>query len=237
MLKAAPQPVSASTTRGSVVARASTLAGVESFSASIARAFAAQAIVAVILSGLLIIIYVWVRFAAFRYSMAAMLSTLHDCIVAVGMIALAGVIVKYFPGPAAAIGLMDFKIDLNVVAAVLTILGYSLNDSIVIMDRIRENRGKLTYASAAVINRSVNETISRTIITGGSTIIATTVLYIYGGEAIRAFAFCFLVGVLVGTYSSVAIAAPLVWSRKSDPTSGGVAPTAPTEGGPAPQPA
>lgn len=219
------------------LARASTLAGVESFSASIARAFAAQAIVAVILSGILIIIYVWVRFAAFRYSLAAMLSTLHDCIVAVGMIALAGVFVKYFPGPAAAIGLLDFKIDLNVVAAVLTILGYSLNDSIVIMDRIRENRGKLTYASAAVINRSVNETISRTIITGGSTIIATTVLYIYGGEAIRAFAFCFLVGVLVGTYSSVAIAAPLVWSRKSDPTSGGVAPTAPTEGGPAPQPA
>ena len=194
--------------------RENSLAGVESFSPSIAKTFAAQAIVALILSGVLIIIYVWVRFAHLRYSLAAILATLHDCIVALGFIAAAGYVVQFAPGLAQALGLLDFKVDLNVIAAVLTILGYSLNDTIVIMDRIRENRGKLPFATAAIINRSINETLGRTFITSGLTIIATGVLYVWGGEAIRAFAFCFLVGVLTGTYSSVAVAAPVVWSRK-----------------------
>jgi len=192
------------------MSRETTLAGMESFSPSIAATFAAQAIVATLLSAVLIIIYVWIRFSSFRYSLAAMAATLHDCIVAVGAIAASSYALQLFPGFAEAIGLRDFKIDLNVVAAVLTILGYSLNDTIVIMDRIRETKGKSPFASIAIVNQSINETVSRTLITSGLTIAATLVLYIFGGEAVRAFAFCFLVGVLTGTYSSVAVAGPIV---------------------------
>jgi SecD/SecF fusion protein len=201
--------------------RENTLAGLESFSPSIAASFTAQAIVATLLSAVLIIIYVWVRFASFRFSVAAIVATLHDCVVAVGFIAMSGYLVKANPGLADAMGIRDFKIDLNVVAAVLTILGYSLNDTIVILDRVRETKGKLAYASEEIINRSINETLSRTFITSGTTVIATTVLYIFGGEAVRAFAFCFLVGVVTGTYSSVAIACPIVWTRKANSMAGG----------------
>jgi SecD/SecF fusion protein len=98
----------------------------------------------------------------------------------------------------------------------LTLIGYSLNDTIVIMDRIRENRGKLPYASKKVINRSINETISRTLVTSGTTLLAILLLYIDGGPGVHAFSYALLVGVLVGTYSSIAVASPLVWSRKRD---------------------
>ena len=196
--------------------RENTLAGLESFSPSIAASFTAQAIVATLLSAVLIIIYVWVRFASFRFSMAAIMATLHDCVVALGFIAMSGYLFRANPALADALGIRDFKVDLNVVAAVLTILGYSLNDTIVILDRVRETKGKLPYATEAIIDRSINETISRTFITSGLTIIATLVLYIFGGEAVRAFAFCFLVGVITGTYSSVAVACPIVWTRKAN---------------------
>jgi SecD/SecF fusion protein len=196
----------------------STSASVESFSAQIAQTFLLQAIGAVLLSAFLVVIYIFVRFNSLRYSIAAIATTLHDCLVAVGFIALAGVVTKYIPAAAAVLGLLPFKIDLNVIAAVLTILGYSLNDTVVVMDRIREIKGKLPYASRRIINDSINQTLSRTIITGGTTFIATIVLYVMGGEAVRAFSFCFIVGILVGTYSSIAVAAPIVWVRKSDPT-------------------
>ncbi|MFN7439035.1 MAG: protein translocase subunit SecD [Phycisphaerales bacterium] len=198
--------------------RASTLPGVEKFDASVARTFTAQAIIAVVISVLLVVIYVWVRFASFRYSAACIVSTLHDCIVAVGFIAVAEVFFAAAPTTASAMGILPFKIDLNVIAAVLTILGSSLNDTIVILDRIRENRGKLPGATRQIINTSINQTFSRTLMTGGSVIAATFVLYFLGGEALRSFSYCFIVGVLTGTYSSVAIGAPLVWSRNLDPT-------------------
>ena len=87
-----------------------------------------------------------------------------------------------------------------------------------IMDRIRENRGKLPYASREAVNNAVNSTISRTVITSGTTFIAAMILYTYGGEGVRAFSFALACGVIVGTYSSVAIAAPLVWSSRKDRT-------------------
>ena len=102
------------------------------------------------------------------------------------------------------------------IGAFLTIIGYSLNDTIIIMDRIRENRGKLDYASRTVVNLAINQTISRTVITSGTTLAAVIILYIFGGEGVRAFSFTLLVGVIVGTYSSIAVAAPLVWSSKHD---------------------
>lgn len=194
-----------------------TLASVQSFSPAVAKTFQAQAIVAVLLSTLMIVIYVWVRFNSLRYSIAAIATTLHDCFVAIGFVALATVIYRNFPGLAGTLGILPFKIDLNVVAAVLTILGYSLNDTIIVMDRIRENRGKLPYASRKIINDAVNQTVSRTIITAGTTFLATMVLYLFGGEGVRVFAYTMLIGILVGTYSSIAVAAPLIWSRSADP--------------------
>jgi len=198
------------------LAQTTTLSNVESFSPQIARTFQAQAIIAVLLSSILVIIYVWVRFGSLSYSMAAILTTLHDCLVAVGAIALAQILCKMMPGPSAALGILPFKLDLNLVAAVLTILGFSLNDTIIVMDRIREVKGKLAHASKAIINESINKTISRTIITSGTTFFAVIVLYCFGGEAVRGFSYAMLIGVFVGTYSSIAVAAPLVWSEKHD---------------------
>lgn len=193
-----------------------TLASVQSFSPAIAETFRAQALVAVTLSLLLITIYIWVRFGSVRYSLAAIVCLIHDVLICIGLIALSE---KLYHSPTAepvarALLILPFKIDLNLIAALLTIIGYSLNDSIIVMDRIRENRGRLPFASAKVINLSINQTVSRTVITSGTTLLALLILYIFGGEGVRGFAFAMLIGVVVGTYSSIAIAAPLVWSSK-----------------------
>lgn len=195
-----------------------TLASVQTFSPVIAESFKQTAIVSVIMSFMLILIYIWVRFGSVRYSMAAIACLLHDVLVVIGLIALAEIVYdnETLQPIAQAIGIQPFKIDLNLVAAILTIIGYSLNDTIIIMDRIRENRGKLPYASAKVINDSVNQTVSRTVITSGTTLIATLILFIWGGDGVRAFSYALMMGVIVGTYSSIAVAAPLVWSRKTD---------------------
>jgi len=194
-----------------------TLASVQSFSPVIAETFQQTAIVSVVLSLLLILIYIWVRFGSVRYSAAAIATLLHDVLIMIGLIALAEILYDHevTAGLAQPLGIQPFKIDLNLVAAILTIIGYSLNDTIIIMDRIRENRGKLPYASREVINLSINQTISRTVITSGTTFIATLILYVFGGDGVRAFSYALLAGVAVGTYSSIAVAAPLVWSRKS----------------------
>jgi len=194
-----------------------TLASVQSFSPAIAETFRAQALVSVTLSLLLITIYIWVRFGSVRYSLAAIVCLVHDVLICIGLIALAEIL---YHSPttepmARALLILPFKIDLNLVAALLTIIGYSLNDSIIVMDRIRENRGRLPFASAKVINLSINQTISRTVITSGTTLLALLILYVFGGEGVRGFAFAMLIGVMVGTYSSIAIAAPLVWSNRN----------------------
>jgi SecD/SecF fusion protein len=133
------------------------------------------------------------------------------------------------------VGLMPFKIDLAMIAAFLTIVGYSLNDSIIIMDRIRENRGKLPYATADAVNSAVNQTISRTVITSGTTLLSTLILFFLGGEGVRGFAFALTVGILIGTYSSIALTAPLVWVRKAVARGGGSPGTGAGVAGAAPQ--
>ncbi|MCW5776946.1 MAG: protein translocase subunit SecD [Phycisphaeraceae bacterium] len=200
------------------LARTTTLASVQSFSPAIAATFKAQAIVAVFLSLLLIMIYIWVRFGSARYSLAAIACLVHDCLTCIGLIALAEIVYDWGPTQSAAqaIGILPFKIDLTLVAALLTIIGYSLNDTIIVMDRVRENRGKMPYASADVINLSINQTISRTVITSGTTLLAILIMYVYGGDGVRGFAYAMLIGIGIGTYSSIAVAAPLVWSRKAD---------------------
>jgi len=204
----------------SALTESSSLAGVQSFDPAMARTFKAKAIVAVILSFFGIMIYLWVRFGSLRYSLAAITALMHDVIAVLGLIALSEVLYYYAPGFTASIGLEPFKIDLGLVAALLTIIGYSLNDTIIILDRIRENRGKLAYASAKVVNASINQTVSRTIITSGTTLFAVLILYTQGGQAIRSFSYALLCGVIVGTYSSIAVAAPLVYSKKTTPKGG-----------------
>ena len=199
-----------------------TLASVSNFSPAVAQEFRGRAIFAVVISFVLITIYIWVRFGSVRYSLVALITLAHDVAIALGLIALAEIIYEFPTGARVAgfFNVLPFRIDLNTIAALLTIIGYSLNDTIIIMDRIRENRGKLPYANKRVINLSINQTLSRTVITSGTTLFAVVVLYILGGEGLRPFAYVLLVGVAVGTYSSIAVAAPLVWSRKQDPSGG-----------------
>ena len=102
------------------------------------------------------------------------------------------------------------------IAGFLTVIGYSLNDTIVVFDRIRENRGKLATLSAGIINTSINQTLSRTILTSVTTLIVLVVMYIFGGPGLRGFNFVLIVGVLVGTYSSVGIAAPLLYGARAE---------------------
>lgn len=191
---------------------------VQNFSAAIAANFRQTAVVALVLSLLMILIYIWVRFGSLRYSVAGVATLVHDVFVSIGMIALTQVIFEYNIGEdiARALLIEPFKIDLNQVAAILTVVGFSLNDTIIIMDRIREIRGKLSYATRDMINTAINQTISRTVITSGTTFIAVVILYIWGGPGIRAFAFTLIVGVIFGTYSSIAVGAPFIWDRKAD---------------------
>ena len=179
------------------LSRTESLAGTDTFDAAVASSFRGKAITAVGISLLLITIYIWVRFGSVRYSLAALAALMHDVLTAVGLIALAEIMYHYpsTESIARSLYILPFKIDLALIAALLTIIGYSLNDTIIIMDRIRENRGKLDYASRSVVNLSINQTISRTVITSGTTLSAITILYIFGGEGVRAFSFTLLVGV------------------------------------------
>ncbi|MCC6661269.1 MAG: protein translocase subunit SecD [Phycisphaerales bacterium] len=193
------------------------LATVSTVSPTIAQTFKAKAVISVVLSLLLLTIYVWVRFGAGRWALAATVPLFADVIGIVGLIALAQILYENpsTNGLAHALGLLPFKIDLNQIAALLTITGYSLNDKIIILDRIRENKGRMPFASYEVINDSINQTLSRTIITAGTTLFSTVVLYMFGGEAVRGFAYAFTLGVIVGTYTSV-VSSPLVWSREAE---------------------
>ncbi len=189
----------------------STLEQVSSFSSAIAETFKANAVVAVSLSLLAILVYVWVRFGSLRYSFGAVICLFHDCTIALGFVAASAWLARTAFGRMLLIE--EFRIDLNVVAAILTIIGYSINDTIVVMDRIRENRGKLPIPTATIVNRAINQTFSRTVLTSFTVFLSLVVMYVYGGSGIRPFCYCMLVGVVVGSYSTVAIAAPLVTSR------------------------
>ena len=200
------------------LARQSSFEQVSSFAPAVAATRTANAIGAVVLSLAGILFYIWVRFGSLRYSIAAIAALCHDVIIVVGFLALTGIIA----GTSWASGgllIEEFQIDTGIVAALLTVIGYSLNDTIVILDRIRENRGKRPVPSKECVNRSINQAFSRTILTSVTTLIAVLIIYIFGGTGIRGFAFALVIGVIVGTYSSVAIASPLVFrgSDRPDP--------------------
>ncbi len=180
-----------------------------------------QAFVAIVVSFLGIVLYVWFRFQSLAFGFAAVLALVHDVLVTVGAIAISNYVSQYF----GFLLIDDFKISLTVLAAILTVIGYSLNDTIVIFDRVREYRGKRRELTAEMINTSLLQTMSRTILTSLTVFIVVLVLYIAGGESIHAFAFAMVVGVIAGTYSTIFIASPaLLWFRHllgDDATLGG----------------
>jgi preprotein translocase subunit SecF len=140
-----------------------------------------------------ILFYITWRFE-FRFAVGAIVALIHDVGITIGMFSLFGK-----------------EIDLPIIAAFLAIIGYSLNDTIIVYDRIRENMGKLSKENFShIINRSINETLSRTILTSGTTLMVVAALFIFGGGVIHNFAFALLIGVMVGTYSSIFIASPLL---------------------------
>jgi SecD/SecF fusion protein len=176
-----------------------TVAAVEKVGSLVGSELARKSLVALGLGMIGIFIYVTLRFE-FSFAIGAIVALLHDVIITVGFFALFG-----------------RELSLIIVGAVLTIAGYSINDTIVVYDRIREGiKAGRKGSVQSIMNQSVNETLSRTILTGGVTLLTTAGLYAFGGPVLNDFAFAILVGVLVGTYSSVFIAAPIVlwWSGK-----------------------
>ena len=137
--------------------------------------------------------YIWVRFE-WQFSLGSIIALFHDVVITLGIFSL-----------------LSLEINLSIIAAVLTIVGYSMNDTVVIYDRIRENLLKYTKISISdVSNLSINETLARTIITSVTTLLALVSIYILGGEILRGFSFAMILGVLIGTYSSIFVASPIL---------------------------
>ncbi|MBE7158754.1 MAG: protein translocase subunit SecF [Rhodospirillales bacterium] len=152
-----------------------------------------QAWLATIYSLFGMLIYLWFRFELI-YGVAAVVAVFHDTLITVG-----------------AFSLLNKEITLTVVAAILTLIGYSMNDTIVVFDRIRENLALSRRETLAqVVNRSINQTLSRTVLTSGLTFLTVLSLYLFGGEVLNGFSFALVVGILIGTYSSIAVAAPML---------------------------
>ena len=165
----------------------------DTLSAKVGDEFQRTAVIAVLLSFLLTLIYLAFRFE-WRFGVAAVIATVHDMLITFGFISL-----------------IDIEINLATVAAILTIIGYSLNDTIVVFDRVRENLKKKRKESYdTTLDRSLNETLPRTVLTSGTTLMALLSLVVIGGAVIRPFAGVLMIGVLVGTYSSIFVASPVL---------------------------
>ena len=152
-----------------------------------------SSIIAISLALTAMLFYIWVRFE-WQFSVGSIIALLHDVIITLGIFSV-----------------LSLEINLSIIAAVLTIVGYSMNDTVVIYDRIRENLSKYTKISISDIsNLSINETLARTIITSVTTLLALFSIYILGGEILRGFSFAMILGVIIGTYSSIFVAAPIL---------------------------
>ena len=150
-------------------------------------------LIAILLSLSAMLIYIWIRFE-WQFSLGAIVALVHDVIVTIGFFSI-----------------LEFEINLSIVAAVLTIVGYSMNDTVVIFDRVRENLKKYTSKTINEIsNLSINETLSRTIITSLTTLLALLSIFFFGGEILNGFSFAMILGVIFGTYSSIFIANPIL---------------------------
>jgi preprotein translocase subunit SecF len=164
-----------------------------------------QAFLATVYSLIGMLIYLWFRFELI-YGVAAVVAVFHDTLITIGFFSLT-----------------NQEITLTVIAAILTLVGYSMNDTIVVFDRIRENLAlNRREVLSDVVNRSINQTLSRTVIASGLTFLTVLCLYVFGGEVLHGFSFALVVGILIGTYSSIAVAAPMLvayqdWRAKRAP--------------------
>jgi SecD/SecF fusion protein len=181
---------------------------VTNFDAQVAGETQMDALLAMAMSTIAIMLYIWVRFGNLKYGTATVWALLHDTLFVLAAIGFAHYVSEWAVGQALLIE--PFRINLTMVAAILTVMGYSMNDTVVVFDRVRENRGKQGHVTRQLVNDSINQTLSRTLLTGGTTILTIFVMYISGGPGVHGFTFALLVGILAGTYSSIAIAAPLV---------------------------
>ncbi len=173
----------------------------ETVGPKVGKELVGAAILAIFWSIIFILIYIMWRFE-FRFGVGAVVALLHDVTITLGVFSV-----------------LNLEVSIAIVAALLTIVGYSLNDTIVVYDRIRENLRSYKRRSVnfvQIINNSINETLSRTVITSGTTLMVVLILYLFGGEVIKDFAFALLVGIVVGTYSSIFIASPILveWEEK-----------------------
>ena len=166
---------------------------VENVGPKVSKELLESGLIAIALSLSAMLFYIWVRFE-WQFSVGSIIALVHDVIITVGIFSL-----------------LSFEINLSIIAAVLTIVGYSMNDTVVIYDRIRENLSKYTKMNInEIANLSINETLSRTVITSVTTLLALLSIFILGGEILRGFSFAMILGVIVGTYSSIFVASPLL---------------------------
>jgi len=189
---------------------------VSNFDAQVAGEMQQDALMALGLSVVVIMGYIWLRFGNLKYGTATVVAMLHDTLLVIGFIGLSHFIGKTHIGTDFLL-VEPFRVNLTLVAAVLTVMSYSMVDTIVVFDRIRENRGKYGHVDPQIIDDSVNQTLSRTLLTAGTTVMTLFVMYIFGGPGIHGFTFVMLVGILVGTYSSIAIAAPILLIGEKKP--------------------
>ena len=150
-------------------------------------------IIAITLSLAAMLFYIWIRFE-WQFSLGSIIAIFHDVTITVGIFSI-----------------LSLEVNLSIIAAVLTIVGYSMNDTVVIYDRIRENLGKYTRLKISeTADLSINETLSRTIITSATTLLALVSIFVLGGEILKGFSFAMILGVIIGTYSSIFVAAPVL---------------------------
>ncbi len=166
---------------------------VESVGPKVSAELLESSIIAITLALTAMLFYIWIRFE-WQFSVGSIIALFHDVTITLGIFSI-----------------LSLEINLSIIAAVLTIVGYSMNDTVVIYDRIRENLNKYTKISIdEIANLSINETLSRTIITSVTTLLALFSIYILGGEILRGFSFAMILGVLIGTYSSIFVASPIL---------------------------
>ncbi|MCY2992512.1 MAG: protein translocase subunit SecF [Planctomycetota bacterium] len=164
------------------------------------------AVVALLASFVGIAIYVWVRFQHLIFGIGAVASLVHDVLITVAAVAFS----YWLAGVLGFLLVEEVKIDLNIIAALLTIVGYSINDTIVVFDRVREVRGKSPELTAELFNKSLNQTLSRTILTTTTVFLVVLILYFFGGAGIHGFAYAMLIGTITGAYSTIYVASPVV---------------------------
>ncbi len=179
------------------------------FTGTVAGETRRLALVATVASWLIIIAYLWFRFKSLTYGLAAVLAVVHDVLITLGAVAVTYWVAK-IPGVNSILQIDQFKIDLPMVAAFLTLIGFSVNDTIVIFDRIREIKGKTPHLTEKIVNDALNQTLSRTILTSLTAWLVVVILYLRGGEGLHGFAFALVVGFLSGTYSTIYIATPIL---------------------------